>query len=348
MANKPRGETSLVVGGCGFIGMHLVQGLLNEGFTVKVLDTQGSCEFENVVLIRGDFCNSVELDFALEGVDTVFQCVSVSSTDGNIRLVERVNVIGTVALIAACNRAGVKKLVLISSCSVISQLGAHTRNGRECQPYAKRPFDHSFHTKIVQEQLVLTANSLSLMTASVRIFAAFGSQPTDSVLQHSPFPLGTSKYDIGSGQNKIDFTYVANIVHGVILAADHLFPSSPVCGQAYNITNGEPVSYNWLLSTVVQEMNRELPRKRMPFWLMFGFAFLLNILYSIFSVCQLNFRTNLTLPSVNVAGKDSYYSIDKARAQLGYRPIFSVQEGLDITIRRVRQERHREIFTVRY
>ena len=348
MGSKSRGVTGLVIGGCGFIGLHLVQGLLAEGFTVRVLDAQGRCEVEDVVMIRGDFCNRVELNNALDGVDIVFQCVSMCSRDGSIRLVERVNITGTVGLIAACNRAGVKKLVLISSCSVVSELGKHTRNGRECQPYAKRPFDQSFQTKILQEQIVLTANSLSLMTASVRIFAAFGPHPMDSDLQHSMFPLGHPKYDIGSGKNKIDFTYIANIVHGVILTADHLFPSSPVCGQAYNITNGEPVSYNWLLSAVVQELNREIPRKRMPFWLMLGFAFLLNILYSILSVCQLNFRTNLTLPSVNVAGKDSYYSIDKARAQLGYRPIFSVQEGLDITLARVREQRHREIFTARY
>ena len=348
MKNKSRGETCLVVGGCCFIGLHLVEGLLVEGFKVKVLDTQGRCEFGNVVLIRGDFCDCIELDYALEGIDIVFQCVSMCSSDGNIRSVERVNITGTTGLIAACNRARVKKLVLVSSCSVISELGKHTRNGRECQPYAKRPFDHSFHTKIVQEQLVLSANSISLMTAAVRIFAVFGPQPIGSVIRRSMFPLGPAKYQIGSGQNLTDFTYVANIVHGIILTADHLFPSSPVCGQAYNITNGEPVSYNWLLSTVVQELNRELPRKRMPFWLMFGFAFLLNILYSILSVCQLNFRTNLTLSSVNVAGKDSYYSIEKARAQLGYKPIFSVREGLDITLSRVREQRHREIFTTRY
>ncbi|KAI6649326.1 Sterol-4-alpha-carboxylate 3-dehydrogenase, decarboxylating-like [Oopsacas minuta] len=336
MGKTKRREVCLVIGGCSFIGRHLVEGLVADGFQVKLLDSQSVCEIENVTFIQGDFCNRDELESALQGIDVVFHCVSVCSSDGNMQMVDRINIHGTRQLVEACNDTEVKKLILVTSCAIISDLGKHTRNGRECQPYAKRPFDHSFHTKVLQEQIVLRANSQSLLTTSIRLFAVFGPQPAGAISPHNLFSINSYKYAIGSGYNLSDFTYVGNVVHGLILASDHLYPSSPVCGQAYNITNGEPVSFNWLLNSVMEGLECDFPRKRFPFWLMFSFAFLLNIIYSIFSVCKLDFRTNLTLPSVNVAGKDSYYCIDKARAQLGYKPVYSLQQGLDITIQCIR------------
>lgn len=334
MGENSRRETCLVIGGCSFIGQHLIAGLLADGFKVRLLDTRGTCKSEDVTVIRGDFCDVTELESALQDIDVVFHCVSLCSSDGNARMVDRVNIHATRVLVEACSSSNVSKLILVSSCSVISELGKHTRNGRECQPYARRPLDSSFRAKVSQEQLVLAANSPSLMTASVRVFAVFG--PDDSTTSHDLFSINTSRYAVGSGRNISDFTYVGNVVHGLILASDHLYPSSPVCGQAYNITNGEPVSFNWLLGYVVEGMERDFPRKRIPFWLMFGFAFLLNIVYSIFSVCELNFRTSLTLPSVTEAGKDNYFCIDKARAQLGYKPLYSMRQGLDITIHSLR------------
>ena len=324
-----------MIGGLSFIGQHLVQGLLLEGFKVKILDTRSACRNDDVTFIQGDFCDVGVLERAVSGVTIVFHCVSVCSSYGNKGFVERINVSGTLSLVSSSIRKGVRKLVLITSCALVSHLGTHTRFGRECQPYAKRPFDHSFQTKIDQERIILEANSPLLMTASVRIFAVFGEQPSLSVFPADNSIHGLTKYGVGSGMNRIDFTYVGNVVHGAILAAIHLYPSSPVCGQAYNITNGEPVSFNWMLSTLVEELGCESPRKRFPFCLMLGLAFLISILYSVLSICQLNFRTELTMSSVNAAGKDNYFSIEKSRAQLGYRPLYSLRQGLDLTIGRV-------------
>ena len=228
MGENSRRETCLVIGGCSFIGQHLIAGLLADGFKVRLLDTRGTCKSEDVTVIRGDFCDVTELESALQDIDVVFHCVSLCSSDGNARMVDRVNIHATRVLVEACSSSNVSKLILVSSCSVISELGKHTRNGRECQPYARRPLDSSFRAKVSQEQLVLAANSPSLMTASVRVFAVFG--PDDSTTSHDLFSINTSRYAVGSGRNISDFTYATHL--GMLLGPVEISVTSRMWGMS--------------------------------------------------------------------------------------------------------------------
>lgn len=338
MGKISRFTLCLVIGGCGFMGRHLVEGLLAEGYQVRVYDIKYGNYDDRVEFFQGDLFDITLLHTALKGVDILFHTISLDFGQDIRSEIHRVNVRGTELLLNACLKMRINKFILTSNCAVISNLGSHIRDGREFQSYSEIPIDYAFHTKIQQEQLVLLANSAEMMTASVRVFGVFGPHPSRII--SSDLRIDTN-FKIGSGKNKSDFTYVDNAIYGHILTAQHLFPCSPVCGQAYNITNGQPVSFYGFFSKLSEGFEYSVPRKCLPYWLIMSVAIVLNILYSLLSVCHINININnsLTMSSVNLAGRDNYFSIEKSRVQLGFKPIYTLEEGLHRTIGQVRSRK---------
>ncbi|NXA01089.1 NSDHL protein, partial [Nesospiza acunhae] len=104
-----------------------------------------------------------------------------------------------------------QKLVLTSSASVVFE-GTDIKNGSEDLPYAQKPIDYYTETKILQEKVF--ANDPQLVPILVQAARS-----------------GKMKFIIGDGKNLVDFTYVENVVHGHILAAEKLHKGSPLCGK---------------------------------------------------------------------------------------------------------------------
>ncbi|KAJ7424826.1 Sterol-4-alpha-carboxylate 3-dehydrogenase, decarboxylating [Willisornis vidua] len=204
MATRLRsaGTRCTVIGGSGFLGQHLVEQLLAKGYTVNVFDVHQSCQSDRVSFFLGDLCDKEALLPALQGVSVAFHCASPAPSSDNRELFYRVNVGGTKAVIEACREAGVQKLVLTSSASVVFE-GTDIKNGSEDLPYAQKPIDYYTETKILQEK----GKHMGLEEKAGR------------------------KSIISDGKNLVDFTYVENVVHGHILAAEKLQKGSPLCGQ---------------------------------------------------------------------------------------------------------------------
>ncbi|NWR53934.1 NSDHL protein, partial [Bucorvus abyssinicus] len=126
-----------------------------------------------------------------------------------------------------------QKLVLTSSASVVFE-GTDIKNGSEDLPYANKPIDYYTETKILQEKEVLHANDPDndFLTTAIRPHGIFG--PGDPQLVPTLIQAaqgGKMKFIIGDGKNLVDFTYVDNVVHGHILAAEKLHKDSPLCGK---------------------------------------------------------------------------------------------------------------------
>ncbi|XP_047391935.1 sterol-4-alpha-carboxylate 3-dehydrogenase, decarboxylating isoform X2 [Sciurus carolinensis] len=222
-----------VIGGSGFLGQHMVEQLLAKGYNVNVFDIQQGFDNPRVQFFLGDLCSQQDLYPALKGVSTVFHCASPPPSSNNKELFYRVNFIGTKNVIETCKKAGVQKLILTSSASVIFE-GSDIKNGTEDLPYAMKPIDYYTETKILQERAVLDANDpeRNFLTTAIRPHGIFGPRDPQLVpILIEAAKKGKMKFMIGNGKNLVDFTFVENVVHGHILAAEHLSRDAALGGK---------------------------------------------------------------------------------------------------------------------
>lgn len=242
----------------------------------------------------------------------------------------KINVDGTTNLIKCCKEANVQKLVLTSSCSVIYN-GADIRNGKETNPFPKKYLDCYTETKMMQECLVVTANDSNLATVSIRPHGIFG--PNDHTITEivSKGRDGKLKMMIGSGENIVDFTYVRNVCHGLILAGEQLNVGSRISGQVYNITNDEPIHFWVFISVLLTKMNISPPKGNIPYWFLYAIAWLLMFISFLISPIY-QWSPFLTPFKVALSGTHHYYSCEKAKAELGYVPLVNLKDAIDITI----------------
>ncbi|KAF6091140.1 NAD(P) dependent steroid dehydrogenase-like [Phyllostomus discolor] len=231
--DSPKTKKCTVIGGSGFLGQHMVEQLLARGYTVNVFDMRQGFDNPQVQFFLGDLCSQQDLYPAVKGVSTVFHCASPPPSSNNKEVFYRVNYIGTKNVIETCKEAGVQKLILTSSASVIFE-GTDIKNGTEDLPYATKPIDYYTETKILQEREVLGANDpeRNFLTTAIRPHGIFGPRDPQLVpILIEAARKGKMKFMIGNGENLVDFTFVENVVHGHILAAEHLSQDMALGGK---------------------------------------------------------------------------------------------------------------------
>ncbi|XP_009979536.1 PREDICTED: sterol-4-alpha-carboxylate 3-dehydrogenase, decarboxylating [Tauraco erythrolophus] len=325
MATRIRsaGRTCTVIGGSGFLGQHLVEQLLEKGYVVKVFDIQKRFDNDRVQFFLGDLCDKEALLPALRGVSVAFHCASPAPSSDNKELFYKVNFMGTKAVVEACKEAGVQKLVLTSSASVVFE-GRDIKNGSEDLPYAKNPIDYYTETKILQEK--------NFFTTAIRPHGIFGPRDPQLVpILIQAAKSGKMKFMIGDGKNLVDFTYVENVVHGHILAAENLHQDSPLCGKAFHITNDEPVPFWAFMSRILTGLNYDPPKYRVPYWLAYYLALLVSLVLRLLSPL-VTIKPTLTPMRVALAGTFHYYSCERAKRVMGYKPVVSLDEAIDRTL----------------
>ncbi|XP_032993166.1 sterol-4-alpha-carboxylate 3-dehydrogenase, decarboxylating [Lacerta agilis] len=323
-----------VIGGSGFLGQHMVQSLLEKGYTVNVFDVREGFKNSKVQFFLGDLCDKKDLLPALQGVTVVFHCASPSPSSHNRDLFYKVNYLGTKAVIEACKEAGVEKLVLTSSASVVFE-GTDIKHGTEDLPYAKKPIDYYTETKILQEKEVLSANDpeRNFFTTAIRPHGIFGPQDPHLVpVIIQAAKSGKMKFMIGDGKNLVDFTFVENVVHGHMLAAEQLERDSPLCGKAFHITNDEPILFWEFMSRILTGLGYGAPKYRIPYWLAYYLAFLLSLVVMLLSPF-VTIHPTFTPMRVALAGTFHYYSCERAKKHMGYKPLVSLDEAVAKTIK---------------
>uniref|UniRef100_A0A8C4SMB7 Sterol-4-alpha-carboxylate 3-dehydrogenase, decarboxylating n=1 Tax=Erpetoichthys calabaricus TaxID=27687 RepID=A0A8C4SMB7_ERPCA len=331
--SRPVSKKCAVIGGSGFLGQHLVESLLEKGYSVNVFDIHKGIQNDRVCFFQGDLCNVQDLQLALEGVTTVFHCASPAPSSDNRELFYKVNFIGTKAVIRACKQAGVQKLILTSSASVVFE-GSDVKNGQEDLPYAKKPIDYYTETKILQEKEVLSSNNPdeNFLTVAIRPHGIFGPRDPQLVpVLVDTAKRGKMKFIIGDGNNLVDFTFVKNVVHGHILAAERLEKNSAICGKAYHITNDEPIPFWEFLSRILVGLGYDAPRYHLPYLLVYYLAVMLSLV-SLLLKPFLTFKPTFTPMRVALAGTYHYYSCEKAKCDMGYSPLVRLDKAIEETV----------------
>ncbi|KAH1255995.1 hypothetical protein AAZX31_03G002300 [Glycine max] len=338
----------VVTGGRGFAARHLVEMLIRHNeYCVRIADLEANIVLEpaeqlgllgqalhsgRAQYVSLDLRNKAQLLKALEGVEVVFHMAAPNSSINNYQLHHSVNVQGTKNVIDACVELNVKRLVYTSSPSVVFD-GVHgIHNGNETMPYAHSPNDHYSATKAEGEALVIKANGTNgLLTCCIRPSSIFG--PGDRLLVPSLVDAarkGKSKFLIGDGNNVYDFTYVENVAHAHI-CADRALVSEKAAGEAYFITNMEPMKFWEFVSVVVEGLGYEGPRIKIPTFVIMPFAHLVEWIYRLLGPYGMKVP-QLTPSRIRLTSCSRTFDCSKAKDRLGYAPIVTLQEGLRRTI----------------
>ncbi|KAF4351434.1 hypothetical protein G4B88_024815 [Cannabis sativa] len=343
----------VVTGGRGFAARHLVNMLVrSEKFSVRVADLGPAIDLEpseengilgealrdgRAVYVTIDLRNKAQVLKAFQGAEAVFHMAAPNSSINNYQLHHSVNVDGTKNVIDACVEQKVKRLIYTSSPSVVFD-GVHgIVNGDETLPYPAQHNDHYSATKAEGEALVIKSNGVNgLLTCCIRPSSIFG--PGDKLLVPSLIAAakaGKSKFIIGDGNNVYDFTYVENVAHAHICAERALSSEGAVveraAGQAYFITNMEPIKFWEFLSLILEGLGYERPRIKIPALVMMPIAHVVEWTYKLLG--PYGMKVPQLIPSrVRLLSCTRSFNCSKAKDRLGYTPIVTLQEGLKRTL----------------
>ncbi|WP_204806591.1 NAD-dependent epimerase/dehydratase family protein [Mycobacterium riyadhense] len=324
----------LVTGGSGFVGANLVTTLLERGHQVRSFDRAPSPlpRHPQLEVLQGDITDAAVCGKAVEGIDTIIHTAAIIELMGGSSVTDEyrqrsyaVNVEGTKNLVHAGQQAGAKRLVYTASNSVVMG-GQPISGGDETLPYTERFNDLYTETKVVAEKFVLSQNGVEgMLTCSIRPSGIWGRG--DQTMFRKLFEsvvAGHVKVLVGSKNAKLDNSYVHNLIHGFILAGEHLVPGGTAPGQAYFINDGEPINMFEFARPVVTACGERWPRVRVS-----G-----RLVRDAMLVWQwLHFKFRLPKPpleplAVERIYLDNYFSIAKAERDLAYRPLFTTEQAM--------------------
>jgi UDP-glucose 4-epimerase len=261
-------RNSLVTGGAGFIGSHLVEALLVRGDKVRVLDNFSTGKEENlanfqeqVELIRGDLLNETDLKRAVKGMDYIFHQAAFVSVPQSLEEPDRcfeINVTGTNRLLSIAREEGVKRVVLASSAAVYGENPtvplSENINPEPLSPYAASK-------RIGEIYAHLFTSQLDLGVTALRYFNVYGPKQNPASDYAAVIPIFIKKLlneeqpvIYGDGLQSRDFIYVGDVVQANLLAAE----SNQAQGQVINICSGQETDLHNLVDYLAEIFKREI------------------------------------------------------------------------------------------
>lgn len=334
----------LLIGGSGFLGLHLVQQFYTHCpnteihiFDIRPIPDTISKYFtfdqKKVKFHTGDLTNEADVLRAIEssGCDVVVHSASPIHGMGQ-EIYQKVNVVGTETLIKVAKQLGVKALVYTSSAGVVFN-GDDVFNADELWPYPDVHMDGYNETKAIAEQAVMKADdSNGLRTVCLRPAGIFG--PGDRQLVpglRTAARLGQSKFQLGDNNNLFDWTYAGNVADAHVLAAQKILDpqqAPKLGGETFFITNDAPV-YFWTLARTVWKADGHIDNYNIvlnkPVALVAGYL-------SAFVSKLLNKEPGLTPFRVKITCATRYHDITKAKEVLGYLPAVTLEDGIKHTL----------------
>lgn len=308
-------RTFLVTGGAGFIGSHITETLVERGERVRVLDNLSTGHLSNMAgfrerieFIEADLVDARAVAEAVEGVDCIFHQAALASVPRSVQAPLDTNaacVTGTVTLLDAARRAGVRRMVYAGSSSAYGDQPTSPKRETDLpapiSPYGAAKLAAEYYCRAF-------TTTYGFETVSIRYFNVFGPRQDPDSPYSAVIPLfitailaGRQPVIYGDGRQSRDFTYVANVVRANLLAAD----AAGVAGRTFNAAGGRSID----LLTLIDRLNRVLGTDVEPI------------------------HADPRPGDI----RESLADISQARQMLGYQPIVDVEEGLRLSIDYYRQ-----------
>ncbi len=309
----PPNTSCLVTGGAGFIGSNLVDRLVRDGHTVRVVDNLSTGNMRNlndagdrIEFIEGDLCDPAIVKRGVAGMNTVFHVAALPSVPRSMADPwgsHDNNVNATVRLLQGCAEANVRRVVYSSSSSVYGDTPVLPKV-ESVEPLPKSPYAAA---KLSGEQYVLAfARAGMVEGAALRYFNVFGPRQDPNSAYAAVIPAfmaaaknGTQARVNGDGGHTRDFTFIDNVIDANVLAASQ--PATKANGRVFNVGAGSRTS-------------------------------LLELLELIGEVAGTKIDFVHDAPRDGDV-RDSLASLDRIEEGLGYHPAVSVRDGLELTWR---------------
>jgi nucleoside-diphosphate-sugar epimerase len=318
---------ALVTGAGGFLGRYIVEQLLVRGVEVRGLARQQYPELERLgaQMLQADVRDLSAVVAAAADVDTVFHTAAVADIWGPWNHFYSINVQGTLNVLAACQQAGVRKLIYTSSPSVTFD-GSDQCGIDESAPYPKRWLCHYPHTKALAEQAVLAANGkCDLLTCSLRPHLIWGPRDSHLVPRLIDRARRGRLRQVGTGENLVDMIYVENAAVAHLQAADSLTTDSPVAGRAYFLSQGEPVRcWEWI-NSILALAGLPPTEKRISARAAWCLGAVLELMYRLGRIEHEPMMTRFLAAQLATS---HYFSMTRARQDFGYEPAIATDEGM--------------------
>lgn len=323
-----------MTGGGGFLGRYIVEDLMTKGHSVSIFGRSAQDELASlgVRVVQGDLQDADAVREACIGMDAVFHVAAKAGIWGSRESYFAVNVKGTRNVLEACRTNGIKYLVYTSTPSVVFN-GQSFLGADESLPYGKNWLCHYAETKAIAEQEVMEAHSENLKVCALRPHLIFGPRDPHLLPRVIEAVLAKRLKIIGSGQNRVDVTYVSDAASAHINALEALMEGK-ACGKAYFISQGEPVLLWAWLNRILSELGIAPLTKGVPLSVAFFVATILEGFWKLFAIKGDPPMTRFA--AVELA-KEHYFDISRAKKDLKYLPKYTMDQAIEKTVEDLKQ-----------
>ena len=322
---------NLVTGASGLLGSHIVEQLRKRNLPVRVLVRRGSdrtwLETQNVEFVEGDITDPASLAAACAGVDVVYHSAAKVGDWGPWEDFQRITIDGTRNILDAAIAAKVRRFVHISS---ISAYGYHTRDGTVDETfdlgYKLYRWAYYSKSKVAAERLVWDAHRAKQIEVTViRPAWIYGPRDRTTIARlYNMIKNGQAKI-LGRGDNRLNVVYAGNIAEAAITAAGRPDAS----GEAFNCSNDGEITQQAYFDLLARAIGAPPVTRHAPYRAAYFVGFVLECLGHAFKRKKPPFVTRY---AVWLMGRRSYFSAEKARRVLGWKPTVTYEVGLPMTV----------------
>ena len=323
---------NLLTGATGLLGSHIAAKLCAAGRDVRALVRGGSdtsfLDSIGVDKAVGDITDADSLAAALDGVETVYHVAARVGDWGPWEEFVAVTIGGTLNMIQAAARGGVKRFLHISSISAYGHPNGEGLVLDETAPlgYNLHKWSYYSRTKVEAEKVVWAAQERGDVPVTViRPSWLYGERDRASMPRLiRAISAGKGKL-IGDGTNRLNLTYAGNEADGCILAAE----SPKAVGQAYNLCNDGEITQAEYLNKIAASIGAKPVTKKVPYKVAYSAAFLMEL-----SGHMVGRKSPplVTRYSVWLIGRRCFFSSEKIARELGYAPAVGYDEGISRSV----------------
>ena len=307
---------AIITGATGGLGRNLLEFLVSQNWEIIAFGRDEKIgKSLGVEFYAFDLSDFEQTKKYFQKADVVFHCAALSSPWGKYEEFYKANVLATKNVLKAMELFDIKKIVHVSTPSIYFNFQDQFEIKEEFIP--QKFVNNYAKTKYEAEQLVLNS---SVFSAIIRPRAIFGEYDNVLVPRLEKVALKGFLPLIKNKKTIVDVTYVGNVVNALYLASIKNIPSKSI----FNITNDEPMDIKEVFSLVMEAVKIKTKFKYISYFVLFLIATILEI------ISKLGFIKEpvLTKYGVGVISKSQTLDISKAKEILGYKPIYTIKEGL--------------------
>ncbi len=316
-------KINVVTGATGQLGSHIAEQLRTAHEHVRALvRTPAQAEFlraQGVEVVQGDLRAPGTVRQALAGADIVYHCAARVSDWGPWSAYEDA-VASTRNLVDACRTEKVSRLLHVSTISVYGhpKICRASKSPRQLRWAKSSGFGITIRaSKLLAEQLAWGFPNVTV----VRPSWIYGPRDRITLPRIIPALQQRRVRIIGAGDNLLNIIYVSDVAAGAILAANH--PGT--VGQAFNLCSEGEVTQKDMINAMTDALDLARVTAHIPFGLAMRSAFLIEL---IARICQFKNPPRVTRRAIFLIGRPTYYSIAKAKKELGWEPQVKIEEGV--------------------